>query len=147
MVHSNESTSCAQDVIEIVEDGYEESTSKEAEAIMPEVKRTTLRANKKKDCKTKSILYQGLDDTTFEILTLVNKSKDVQEILQKTHKSVDMVKKIHHQKGEFEVLLMIEVFKIHCRLLCISQNGGKSIKKKWRISHRRENLRENLVIS
>ena len=98
----------AQDVMEIVEDGYEESTSKEAEATMPEARRTALRADRKKDCKAKSILYQGLDETTFEIIASAETSKKIWEILHKTHKGADKVKKIRRQtlRGEFEALHM-----------------------------------------
>ena len=84
------------------------ATSKEAEATMPEARRTTLRADRKKDCKAKSILYQGLDDTTFEIIASVKSSKEIWEILHKTHKGADKVKKIRRQtlRGKFEVLRM-----------------------------------------
>ncbi|KAI9156419.1 hypothetical protein LWI28_006093 [Acer negundo] len=58
----------SQDVMDIVEDGYTEPASKEAEGTMTEAQTTTLRADRRKDCKAKSIICQGLDEPTFELI-------------------------------------------------------------------------------
>ncbi|KAI9175224.1 hypothetical protein LWI28_029217 [Acer negundo] len=44
----------SQDVMDIVEDGYTEPASKEAEGTMTEAQTTTLRADRKKDCNNLS---------------------------------------------------------------------------------------------
>lgn len=71
----------AQEVMEIVEHGYEEPASKEAEAALKEEQKITLRAERKKDCKARSIIYQGLDEMTFEIIASVTSSKEIWETL------------------------------------------------------------------
>ncbi|KAI9154133.1 hypothetical protein LWI28_021416 [Acer negundo] len=61
----------SQDVMDIVEDGYTEPASKEAEGTMTEAQTTTLRADRK------SIIYQGLDEPTFELIASSKTSKEV----------------------------------------------------------------------
>ncbi|MBE2321338.1 retrotransposon gag domain-containing protein, partial [Solirubrobacter sp. CPCC 204708] len=92
----------------IVEDGYSEFASREAEAALTDAQRTTLKTDRKKDCKAKSILYQGLDESTFEIIASAKTSNEVWEMLQKTYKGADKVKSIRLQtlRGEFEFLCM-----------------------------------------
>ncbi|XP_058211433.1 uncharacterized protein LOC131323596 [Rhododendron vialii] len=58
----------AQDVMEVVEEGYDEPASKEAETALKEEQKTTLRAERKKDCKARFIIYRGLGEATFEII-------------------------------------------------------------------------------
>ncbi|XP_058068847.1 uncharacterized protein LOC131218183 [Magnolia sinica] len=98
----------AQDVMDIVEDGYSEPVSKEVEVALEEAQKVLLRSDRKKDCKAKSIIYQGLDESTFEIIASAKTSKEVWETLYKTHKGADKVKKIRPQslRGEFESLKM-----------------------------------------
>ncbi|KAI9156917.1 hypothetical protein LWI28_014078 [Acer negundo] len=98
----------SQDVMDIVEDGYTEPAFKEAEGTMTEAQTTTLRADRKKDCKAKSIIYQGLDEPTFELIASSKSSKEVWDTLHKTYKGADKVKRIGLQtlRGEFESLRM-----------------------------------------
>lgn len=98
----------AHDVINMVKDGYEEPVSKEAEADMVEVQHTILRSGRKKDCKAKSTISQGLDEATFEIIAAAKTSKEVWETLHKTPKGANKVEKIRLQtiRGEFESLQM-----------------------------------------
>ncbi|XP_058211523.1 uncharacterized protein LOC131323692 [Rhododendron vialii] len=98
----------AHDVMEVVEEGYDEPTSKEAETALKEEQKTTLRTERKKDYKAKSIIYQGLDEATFEIIASAKTSKEIWEMLQKTYRGADKVKRIHLQtlRGEFESLRM-----------------------------------------
>ncbi|KAK0589362.1 hypothetical protein LWI29_013222 [Acer saccharum] len=98
----------SQDVMDIVEDGYTEPASKEAEGTLTEAQTTTLKADRKRDCKAKSIIYQGLDEATFEIIASAKSSKEVWDTLQKTYKGADKVKRIRLQtlRGEFESLRM-----------------------------------------
>ncbi|KAG6628040.1 hypothetical protein CIPAW_15G172600 [Carya illinoinensis] len=84
----------AQDAMDMVEDGYEESTSKQTEATMTDTRRKIIQSDRKKDCKAKSILYQGPDEATFEIIAPLKTSKEVWETLHKTYRGVDKVEGI-----------------------------------------------------
>ena len=97
-----------QDVMEIVEDGYNEPESKEAETALKEDQKTILYTERKKDCKARSIIYQGLDEATFAIIFSATTSKEIWETLQKTYRGADKVKRIRLQtlRCEFESLRM-----------------------------------------
>jgi hypothetical protein len=79
----------SQECIEIVQYGYDEPESKEVEDTLHEAEKQVLKANRKKDNKAKTIIYQGLDEAIFEIIA-------------------DRIKKIRLQslRGEFELLQM-----------------------------------------
>ncbi|KAI9173368.1 hypothetical protein LWI28_000297 [Acer negundo] len=64
---------------------------------MTETQTATLKADRKKDCKAKSIIYQGLDEATFELITSPKSSKEVWDTLHKTYKCADKVKRIRLQ--------------------------------------------------
>ncbi|XP_057962112.1 uncharacterized protein LOC131153678 [Malania oleifera] len=66
----------AQDVMDIIEDGYGESPSKEVEATMSDAQRTILQADQKKFYKVKFIIYQGLDEAMFKIIASAKTSKE-----------------------------------------------------------------------
>ncbi|KAG5530640.1 hypothetical protein RHGRI_025565 [Rhododendron griersonianum] len=67
----------AQDVMDVVEDGYAEPASKEAEIALKDEEKTTLRVERKKDFKARSIIYQGLDEAMFEIIASAKTSKEI----------------------------------------------------------------------
>ena len=96
----------SQECIEIVDYGYDEPESREAEEALEEAQKQVLKNNRKKDTKAKTIIYQGLDEATFEIIASAEKSKDIWEALQQKYKGADKIKKIHLQslRGEFESL-------------------------------------------
>ena len=96
----------SQECIEIVDYGYDEPESREAEETLQEAHKQVLRNNRKKDNETKTIIYQGLDEATFEIISFVENSKDIWEALQQKYKGADIIKKIRLQSlwGEFESL-------------------------------------------
>ena len=71
----------SQECIEIVDYGYDEPESREAEEALQEAQKQVLRNNRKKDNKAKTIIYQGLDEATFEIIASAEKSKDIWEAL------------------------------------------------------------------
>lgn len=58
----------AQGTSYMPKDGYEESNSKEPKVAMTKAQCTIFRLDRKKDCKAKSIIYQGLNEDTFELL-------------------------------------------------------------------------------
>ena len=67
----------SQKRIEIVDYGYDEPASREVE----EAQKQVLRSNRKKDNKAKTIIYQGLDEATFDIIASAENSKDIWEAL------------------------------------------------------------------
>ena len=64
--------------------------------------------NRKKDNKAKTIIYQGLDEDTFEIIASTETSKKYRKLSQQKYKGADRIKKIRLQslRGEFELLKM-----------------------------------------
>jgi len=98
----------SQECIEIVQYGYDEPESKEAEDALQEAGKQVFKANRKKDNKVKTIIYQGLDEGIFEIIASEKTSKEIWEALQQKYIGADRIKKIRLQslRGEFELLQM-----------------------------------------
>jgi hypothetical protein len=98
----------SQECIEIVQYGYDEPESKEAENALQEAEKQVFKANRKKDNKAKIIIYQGLDEGIFEIIAYAKTSKEIWEALQQKYIGADRIKKIRLQslRGEFELLQM-----------------------------------------
>ena len=67
----------SQECLDIVQHGYDEPESKEAEDALQEAHKQALKVNWKKDNKAKTIIYQGLDEDTFEIIASPETSKDI----------------------------------------------------------------------
>ena len=76
----------AQECLDIVQNSFEEPESKEAEDALQEAHKQALKVNKKKDNKAKTIIYQGLDEDTFEIIAFAETSKYIWEALQQNTK-------------------------------------------------------------
>ncbi|CAL9041261.1 unnamed protein product [Musa banksii] len=95
----------SQDVWEFVEDGFVEPSPTE-EGEMNVEGRKKLKKRRKKRKKALFRIYQGLDDTMFEIIAPTNTSKDAWKMLQKAFGGVDKVKKLRLQvlRAEFEKL-------------------------------------------
>ncbi|XP_038875032.1 uncharacterized protein LOC120067555 [Benincasa hispida] len=96
----------AQDVWEIMENGFQE-----AEATVDQAQRDALKETRKKDKKALYILYQSVDEDTFETIANAETLKAAWDKLQSTHKGVDCVKKVRLKtlRGEFESLQMKEM--------------------------------------
>ncbi|XP_058073270.1 uncharacterized protein LOC131221984 [Magnolia sinica] len=99
----------SQDIWEIVTDGYVEPTMEE-EALYTANQRAVLKNQKKKDKKALFLVYQGLDESTFERVTEATTCKQPWEILSTIFKGVDRVKKVRLQtfRAEFETSHMKE---------------------------------------
>ncbi|KAK8934328.1 hypothetical protein KSP39_PZI014550 [Platanthera zijinensis] len=97
----------SKELWEIVEEGYEELTA-EAEATLTSAQRTALRESKKRDKKALFLLYQGVDDATFEKISDARSSKEAWEVLQCSMQGVDKAKKVKLQslRAQYEVLKM-----------------------------------------
>ena len=82
------------DVLELIEKGFTEPATTQEEENMSEEMKKQLKSSRKKDWKAKSTIYQGLDDSTFEIISGTKTSKEVWETFHKTFKGSEQVKKI-----------------------------------------------------
>jgi len=87
----------SQECVEITEYGYDETDSKEAEDSLQKAQKQVLKANRKKDNKAKTIIYQGLNEATYETINFAEMSKEIWEALQQKYKGADGIKKIHLQ--------------------------------------------------
>jgi len=76
----------SQECIEIVEYGYDEPESKEAEDALQEAYKQVMKANRKKDNKAKTIIYQGLDEAIFEIIASAETKKKYGRLSNKNTK-------------------------------------------------------------
>ena len=79
----------SQECFDIVQTGYDEPESKEREDDLQEAQKQVLKVNRKKDNKAKTIIYQGLDEDTFEIIASAKTSHDIWEALQQKYKCAE----------------------------------------------------------
>ena len=77
-------------------------------------RRRLLESKKKKDSKARFLLYQGLDESTFERVVEATTRKEAWEILATIYKGVEWVKRIHLQtlRGDLEASQMKDEEKI-----------------------------------
>ncbi|KAJ3691459.1 hypothetical protein LUZ61_020623 [Rhynchospora tenuis] len=97
----------AQEVWEIVEDGYQEHAETTA---LTGANARILRENRKKDKTALYIIYQAVDESGFEKIAGVTSSHEAWNTLEKAYKGADLVKQVRLQtlRGEFEALKMKE---------------------------------------
>ncbi|XP_017250565.1 uncharacterized protein LOC108221179 [Daucus carota subsp. sativus] len=95
------------DIWDIVESGYDEFTSA-AEVALSEAEKMTLNGCRSKNNKACFMIYQGVDESTFDNIAHEKKAKDAWEILQKSFQGVDKEKEVEPQvlHGEFENMKM-----------------------------------------
>ncbi|XP_061349454.1 uncharacterized protein LOC133294723 [Gastrolobium bilobum] len=98
----------SQDILDLVEDGYIEPANAAAEAVLSDAQRKMLKDSRKKDKKALFLIFQGVDESTFEKISDAKSSKEAWEILQKSCQGVDKAKKVRLQslRAEFENLKM-----------------------------------------
>ncbi|KAM2650586.1 hypothetical protein EV1_014563 [Malus domestica] len=70
----------SQNLWEVVSNGYDELTTEQEAAYTPD-QRNTLKDLRKKDKKALYLVYQGLEDSTFEKITEAITSKQVWDTL------------------------------------------------------------------
>nr|XP_028965038.1 uncharacterized protein LOC114827416 [Malus domestica] len=122
-----------QDLWEVVSNGYDEPTT-EQEAAYTADQRNTLKDLRKNDKKVMYLLYQGLEDSTFEKIAEATTSKQVWYTLSTIYQGVDRVKRVRLQslRADFEAAHMKEgenISDYYSRLLVIvnqmKRNGEK----------------------
>jgi len=93
----------AQDVLELVEDGYEDLA-----ANATEVQRAAFREQKKKDCKALFYIQQNVDSNHFEKISKITRSKVAWDILAKYYEGSDNVKQVKLQslRRKYELMMM-----------------------------------------
>ncbi|XP_061363230.1 uncharacterized protein LOC133306870 [Gastrolobium bilobum] len=98
----------SQDIWDLVEDGYIEPANAAAEAVLSDAQRNMLKDSRKKDKKALFLIFEGVDESTFEKISDAKSSKEAWEILQKCWQGVDKTKKVRLQslRAEFENLKM-----------------------------------------
>jgi len=96
-----------QDLWEVVTDGFTEPTEEE-EAKYTADEKKALKEQRKKDKKALFLLYQELDEPTFEKVAKATTSKQAWEILASIFKGDERVRRVRLQtlRGEFEALHM-----------------------------------------
>ena len=97
----------SQDAYEIVENGCVELNE---EVSLSQNQRDALQNARKKGQQALAIIHLCLDESIFEKVSNATSAKQAWEILQKSQKGVDKVKKVCLQtlRGEFEFLCMNE---------------------------------------
>ncbi|KAL8095102.1 uncharacterized protein LOC141691801 [Apium graveolens] len=76
----------AHDVWEIVEKGYNESAN---EVGLSQVQKDSLKDSRKRDKKALCLIYQGIDEDTFEKISSAESSKKAWEKLRTSFKGLD----------------------------------------------------------
>ncbi|CAJ2639360.1 unnamed protein product [Trifolium pratense] len=114
----------AHDVWEIVEKGL---VIPENEGTLSQTQKDGLRDSRKRDKKALCLIYQGLDEDTFEKVSGATTAKEAWEKLRTSYKGADQVKKVRLQtlRGEFEALHMKEgelISDYFSRVLTVTNN-------------------------
>jgi len=96
----------SQELWELIVDGFTELTP-EVEVVYT-VDEKAPKEQRKKNIKARFLLYQGLDESTFERIAEVKTSKEAWESLSTIYKGVEWVKQIRLQnlRGDLEVVHM-----------------------------------------
>ncbi|GAU31151.1 hypothetical protein TSUD_315750 [Trifolium subterraneum] len=112
------------DVWEIVE---KDLVIPENEGTLSQTQKDSLRDSRKRDKKALCLIYQGLDEDTFEKVSGAKTAKEAWEKLQTSYKGADQVKKVRLQtlRKEFEALHMKEgelISDYFSRVLTVTNN-------------------------
>jgi hypothetical protein len=111
-------------VWEIVEKGF---VDPENEGTTSQTQKDSLRDSRKRDKKALCLIYQGIDEDTFEMVSGAKTAKEAWEKLRTSYKGADQVKKVRLQtlRGEFEALRMKEgelISDYFSRVLTVTNN-------------------------
>ncbi|XP_028068170.1 uncharacterized protein LOC114270784 [Camellia sinensis] len=100
----------SQDLWELVDRGYDEPATLEDEGNLNDTQKTALEDSKKRDKKALYLLYQGIDESSFEKISAAATSKEALSILHNSHHGIEKTIRVRLQvlRGEFEMLHMNE---------------------------------------
>ncbi|KAE8693794.1 Brefeldin A-inhibited guanine nucleotide-exchange protein 4 [Hibiscus syriacus] len=84
----------SQDVWDIKEKCYNEPTDDDVFVVLTPDQKITLKDSRKRDKKALYLIYQALDDDSFEKISSASSSKKVWEKLQTSYKGSEQVKKV-----------------------------------------------------
>ena len=121
----------AHDIWDIIEKDYSEPQN---EASLSQSEKDSLKDLRKNDKKTLFLIYQALDDDSFEKISDTTSAKQAWEKLQTSYKGEEKVKKVRLQtlRGEFESLYIKGgefVFDYFSRVLVVSNQLKRNGKK------------------
>jgi hypothetical protein len=118
-------------VSDIIKKGFKEKD----EASLSQGVKETLKESRKRDKKALFLIYQSVDEDTFEKISNATTTKEAWDKLQTCNKGVEQVKKIRLQtlRGDFERLFMEEsesIFDYFSRVLAVVnqlKRNGKDV--------------------
>ena len=124
----------AQDVSDLVHNGFEEPPTNATEA-----QRTAFKENKKKDCKALFYIQQNIDNQYFEKIAKTTRSKETWDILENYHNGGEKVKQVKLQsyRRKHEMMQMEEDQKVSdyfskiIEIVNLMKNCGENISIRW----------------
>ncbi|XP_019436003.1 PREDICTED: uncharacterized protein LOC109342481 [Lupinus angustifolius] len=92
-----------QELEEIVEEGYPE-----IDEASTEQQRIAYKENRKRDCKAMCLIHQCVDEAHFEKIAAARSSHEAWQILQKSNKGAEQLKKVRLQtmRRQYELMEM-----------------------------------------
>ncbi|XP_019432269.1 PREDICTED: uncharacterized protein LOC109339311 [Lupinus angustifolius] len=92
-----------QELEDIVEEGYQE-----IDEASTEQQRTAYKENRKRDCKAMCLIHQCVDEAHFEKIAAARSSHEAWQILQKSNKGAEQLKKVRLQtmRRKYELMEM-----------------------------------------
>ncbi|XP_028059589.1 uncharacterized protein LOC114263291 [Camellia sinensis] len=96
----------SQDLWELVDQGYDEPATLANERNLNDAQKTALKDLRKRDKKALYLLYQGIDESSFEKILAATTSKEAWSILRNSHCGIEKTIRVRLQvlRGEFEML-------------------------------------------
>ncbi|XP_019451825.1 PREDICTED: uncharacterized protein LOC109353923 [Lupinus angustifolius] len=94
-----------QEIEEIVQEGYTK-----IDEVSTELQRIAYKENRKRDCKAMCLIHQCVDEAHFEKIAAVRSSHEAWQILQKSNKGAEQLKKVRLQtmRRQYELMEMSE---------------------------------------
>ena len=99
-----------QDLWELVDRGYDEPATLEDEGNLNEAQKMALKDSRKRDKKALYLLYQGINESSFEKISAAATSKEAWSIFRNSCRGIEKTIRVRLQvlRGEFEMLHMNE---------------------------------------
>eukprot|EP00253_Pinus_taeda_P019317 PITA_19317 len=134
------STSTSMDLLELVENGFEEPADENEFNRLTQAEKDLLKRNRKKDSKVRVFLYQAVDQSVFPRIVAAKTSKEAWKTLKTAYQGMEKVKtaKLQLLRRDFENLNMkesdnIDSFFIHVIGLVIQMRTHGEVLEERRI--------------